>query len=378
VSAGYDPLARRDTPLAGKLRELIARQGPIPIHRYWQACLSDPEHGYYRHREVIGRSGDFVTAPEISQVFGELIGLWCAVVWQQMGAPPIVNLIELGPGRGTMMRDMVRAISIVPDFARAVRIFLVEQSEVLRRLQSETLSGVGVPVAHLEAPQEPEGPTIVIANEFLDCLPIAQLEAVAVADGMIRWHERAVGVDDQGRLQVVLGRAARLREATTGLPAARPGDILEDRRANGVAESLVRAAGRAPLAALFIDYGHALTAYGDTLQAVRAHAHEHPLTSPGEADLTSQVDFAAFASLVHEAATRSKSDVAMDGPATQAEFLGRLGVVERAQRLMSGNPAKAGAIEAGVARLLAVPGMGDRFKALGVRSAGLPALPGFL
>jgi SAM-dependent MidA family methyltransferase len=373
----YDPEARRDTPLARKLKERIRREGPITVAEYMRACLEDAEHGYYRTRNAIGRAGDFVTAPEISQVFGELIGLWCAVVWQQMGSPATLNLIELGPGRGTMMRDMLRAAHSVPQFEAALRILLREPNPVLRAIQSETLKGAQRPVSHLDSDELPDGPCIFVGNEYLDCLPISQVQWVVTGSGE-GWCGRHVGLDDAGRLQFVLGTSPYRRNdaALAALPLPRDGDILEDRRANGIVQGLAAAAGKAPVAALFIDYGHVATGYGDTLQAVRDHRPEHPLTSPGEADLTSHVDFAAFAGAIRRRSEAASPRLAIDGPTTQAEFLGRLGIMERASRLMAANPAKAAEIELGVARLMAVPGMGNRFKALSVRSAGLPPLPG--
>lgn len=376
----YDPDARRDTPLALKLKERIRRDGPISVADYMDACLQDPEHGYYVRRPAIGRGGDFITAPEISQVFGELIGLWAAVVWQQMGCPERVNLVELGPGRGTLMRDALRAARKVPAFFAAIGVHLVESSEPLRSEQERVLHDCGRPVrlhsrlkrAFWDEDAVGSAPVILIGNEFLDAFGVHQF---VFADGA--WRAREVGLDDAGRLCFVTDRTRAYRPATLpeGLTAAE-GDVFEAAVNSSVFASVYfgSIATVQPFAALLIDYGHAATGLGETLQAVEGHAAVSPLLAPGETDLTAQVDFEQFAA----ACRRAEGDVlAVDGPIPQAEFLGGLGIVERASRLMGANPAQAGAIELGVARLMAPQGMGTRFKAIGVRSKGLPVLPGF-
>lgn len=380
----YDPEARRDTPLALKLKEYIRANGPLSLKDFMAACLMDPEHGYYTGKTAIGAGGDFTTAPEISQVFGELIGLWSAVVWRQMGSPERLNLVELGPGRGTMMRDALRAAAKAPGFLDAVHVVLIEPSPTLRAIQAETLKGLSVPVLHPSGPRHPgyadRHATIILANEMLDCLPIDQVQWGA--DGGLppmKWRRRTVELDAAGRLAFGLGEGGALRADTPSrLPAPRPGDILEQRDPFAIIGDIVVPAWTSPVAALLIDYGHVESGYGDTLQAVRNHAYEHPLTSPGEADLTAQVDFAAFVASVSEHNARPGAvQLVVDGPVTQAEFLGSLGIVERASRLMAANPARAAEIETAVARLMAAPGMGSRFKAIGIRRPDLPPLPGF-
>jgi SAM-dependent MidA family methyltransferase len=364
-----------DTPLATKLKARIARNGPIDVARYMEACLGDPEHGYYRRQPAIGAGGDFVTAPEISQVFGELIGLWSAVVWQRMGAPERLNLVELGPGRGTLMRDALRAVRIVPRFRDGLAVHLVDSNVTLRAMQEKALADAGVPVTfHEDTGEGPalarrigDGATIVIANEFLDALPITQL---AFAGG--GWHLRRVALSDD-RFAFIEGPAADPAPlAARGARAPQAGDILEVCAHHArLAETLLAPrAAQGPLAALFIDYGHAATAFGETLQGVAGQAHVSPFHAPGETDLSAQVDFEHFA-----AACRG-AGLATDGPSPQAEFLGRLGAIERASRLMAANPARAAEIEAGALRLLQPSGMGSRFLALGVRSPDVMALPG--
>jgi NADH dehydrogenase [ubiquinone] 1 alpha subcomplex assembly factor 7 len=346
----YNAALRRDTALARKLVARIQASGPISIADYMHACLNDPDHGYYRSRPAIGRAGDFITAPEISQVFGELIGLWCAVVWQQMGAPAEVNLIELGAGRGTLLADALRAARAVPRFHSAVKIHIVDSNPVLVGQQKAALAGCGRPIewhASLDALPS-DAASIWIGNEFLDTIPVEQW--VAAGDG--RTSVRLIGVDATGQLAFLESEARVVRE-TQDLSA--------------LAAALALRA-EMPLAALFVDYGYSAAASVDTLQAVRAHKFEHVLASPGEADLSAHVDFTAFA-----AATA----LARDGPTTQAEFLGRLGIMERASKLMSANPARANMLEMGVARLMQPAGMGTRFLALGVRSPQLGPLPGF-
>ena len=368
----YDETERRDTPLARNLKEQIAKSGPIPVDRYLVQCLhgapSGPS-GYYANRPVIGASGDFITSPEISQVFGELIGLWCVAVWQQMGSPTAFNLIEFGPGRGTLMRDVLRAAKVRPQMLAAVRVHLLDTSAGLIEQQRKLLAVSNAPVfwpGKFHRAEDPHLPAIVIGNEYLDTEPIEQF--MRTQHG---WAIRSVGLDGQRRLAFVTGGAcdqALARDLDAQFPTARPGDIGEWYRAAPDFQNALNQP--QTIAGLFFDYGHMQTSVGDTLQAVRNHRHEHPLCSPGEADLTAQVDFAAF--------SRSQNKVrAVDGPTTQAEFLGRLGIVERATKLMAANPARAGEIEAGAMRLMAPNGMGTRFKAIGIRSRNLATLPGF-
>ncbi|MGE0023429.1 MAG: class I SAM-dependent methyltransferase [Hyphomicrobium sp.] len=366
---------QRETPLGLRIKERLRREGPIGVDAYMQMCLGDPEHGYYRRRPALGTAGDFITAPEISQVFGELIGLWCAVVWQQMGSPARVNLVELGPGRGTMMRDALRAAKIVPGFLAALTVHLVDKNETLRSLQQTALADAGVPLRFHSEPSKAltmrsevaESATIVLANEFLDALPVEQSQ---FADGA--WRARDVGIEgDAFCFKADMSSSLEIPSLPKGLEP-REGDVLEVSVVRGVLASTLLKAGAAmgPLAALFIDYGHARTGFGDTLQGVARQAHVSPFHAPGETDLSAQVDFQHFADACRAA------ELAVDGPLPQAEFLGRLCIVERASRLMEANPSRAAEIEAGVARLIAPSGMGSRFLAIGVRSPSLAPLPG--
>jgi len=366
----YDPEERRETPLSPFLRRWIAEYGPIPVSAYMGCCLWHEQHGYYVSHDPIGAGGDFTTAPEISQIFGELIGLWMAAVWEQMGRPSPVAIVEGGPGRGALIRDALRAARLVPEFLAAARLVLAEASPRFEATQRQLLADLPVPVTWTSYVFDFSTPAIVIANEFFDAWPVDQYVKTKAG-----WMERGVGLDETGNLAFMPPASANfIREfLDEAWPRATAGDVAEGRRGAsfGCADELASRAANGPLAALFIDYGHTSPALGDTLQAVRNHKYEHPLCSPGEADLSAQVDFANFADDAHE------HGLAVDGPVTQAEFLGSLGIMERASRLMAANPSQAAMIEAGAARLMAPNGMGTRFKAMGVRTPGLGTLPGF-
>ncbi len=363
MTSGQQP-----TPLALKLEERIRREGPLPVSEYMRACLDDPEHGYYRSRPAIGAGGDFTTAPEISQIFGELIGIWAAVAWRAMGAPTEVDLIELGPGRGTMMSDALRAARVVPGFLDAARVHLVESNALLREAQLQTLSAVAerVPISWHEAlGSEIAGgrPAIVLANEFLDALPVRQLVFV---EG--QWRERCVGLDGDSFVLVFGDRSEP--EHLPSIRSPRDGDILEIHPGfDHVAEVLALWSSQ-PMAALFIDYGHTETAFGDTLQAISRHRYASIFERPGEMDLTAHVDFAAFRRACTGRGLR------FDGSITQSEFLLALGLAERTGKLMSAaRPDEIGLIEAGAQRIADPLGMGGRFKAACVRSPHVPVLP---
>lgn len=358
--------AEAETPLARLLQEEIRASGPMCVSQFMGTCLFHEQFGYYRRQQAIGRQGDFVTAPEISQIFGELIGLWCAVVWQQMREPRRLHLLELGPGRGTLMADVLRSARLLPAFRDALQVHLVEISETLRAAQAERLRDTANVTWHESWPDAGSfagDALIVVGNEFLDALPIDQ---VVYRGGA--WYWRLIGLDDTGAFGFVDGD----RREFTRHPAPSEGDVREFSDAQDQLMQVLAEYGKAgPVAALFVDYGSEHPQPGDTLQGVRAHRYVSPFDYPGEADLTAQVDFSGLT----RAAQRG--GLVVDGVVTQAEFLGALGVVERASRLMSANPGRAGEIEAGVARLLAPNGMGTRFKAMGLRGAGLPPLPGF-
>jgi NADH dehydrogenase [ubiquinone] 1 alpha subcomplex assembly factor 7 len=352
------------TPLGRRLAETIRRTGPIGVDTFMAAALGDPEHGYYRTRDPLGAAGDFITAPEISQIFGELVGLWCADQWRQMGEPATVQLVELGPGRGTLMADLLRALAVLPGAAAAVRLHLVETSPVLRRHQASLLEAFA-PHWHDSLETVPPGPLLLVANEFFDALPIRQWQRRA---GI--WHERRIGLDAEGRLAFGLGAASAPPVAP---PPAEEGAIFETCEPGlGLAAALGRRLAAAPGAALVIDYGHVRTAPGETLQAVRRHRSVPVLEAPGEADLTAHVDFAALARIL------AGPGVQCWGPVTQERFLAANGALLRVARLTSGQPeAAAAAIREAARRLLDPAQMGSLFKVLAATSAGRPVPSGF-
>ena len=356
-------------PLTGLLRRRIAVEGPLSVADFMAAALGHPEHGYYATRDPFGVDGDFITAPEISQMFGELIGLWCAQCWHDMGRPSAVILAELGPGRGTLMADAVRAAAMLPAFRDALSVHLVETSPVLRRRQAETLDGLPV-TWHADIADLPDGPLLVVANEFFDALPVRQL--VRQATG---WHERLVTWDpDQEAFRFVLapGPSPATRLLAPGPQAAPAGAIAEISPARTLlADRLARQVLRQGGAALIIDYGHVTPAAGDTLQAVLQHGPVDPLDQPGEADLTAHVDFAALGQAANDVGARTY------GPITQGAFLDRLGITIRADRLKAANPDSAATIDAARERLTDPGLMGALFKVMCMAHADLPVPAGF-
>jgi len=359
------------SPLGSEIRRLIGVAGPMPVAEYMRLCLTHPQHGYYIKREPIGASGDFVTSPEISQMFGELIGLWMAGVWHQMGAPENVRVIELGPGRGTLMQDALRAVQVARKFHAAIVLHLVEISPALRHLQQQRLQGLDLPVKwHGAFDEVPDGPCIVIANEFLDALPIHQ--AIKRRGG---WYERVIEVSADGNLVFGLDYDPLPRfEATlpSELRQSPDGSIFEWRSDAFALEvgRRVRQGG----AALILDYGHAHCAIGDTLQAVSGHAYTDPLRASGEVDLTAHVDFEALARSAEAIGAR------IHGPIQQRDLLFRLGIGKRAEALKAhASRDKVLEIELALSRLTATGprGMGELFKALAITDTKLGPPPGF-
>jgi SAM-dependent MidA family methyltransferase len=350
--------------LKARLRDQIAQTGPITIAEYMTACLHDPQDGYYATRPSLGEGGDFITAPLVSQMFGELLGLWAAEVWTRLGRPDRVLLVEAGPGDGTLMADALRAARLAPGFLEAVKLVLVETSAPLIEAQRARLAGGIVEPAWAASILElPEGaPVILIANELLDCLPAHQF--VRVPQG---WAERMVGLDDQGEL------AFGLSATPGGVSSleAEVGDLVEVSPAQELfaAElgALIRRQGGA---ALLIDYGRSEPGPGDTLQALKGHQKVGPLDCPGEADLTVHADFPAVAAAARRAGAPTSPVL------TQGELLGRLGIYDRAEALARHHPDRAEILERQLERLTAPDQMGSLFKALAIHSPGLVA-PGF-
>ncbi len=333
-----------------ELTQIIRDRAPLSVADYINLCLAHPEHGYYRTRDPLGVSGDFVTAPEISQMFGEMIGLWLAQVWLDQGSPSPFVLAELGPGRGTLMADILRVTQIVPGFLDAARVVMVETSDALQEKQEETVGDV-LYVDRIE--DVTDGPLFLIANEFFDALPVRQFRKV---DDF--WQERQV----RETLTEGWSRPAANPALDKAFPMTADARIVE---VNPEAErimSLIRARVDQGGAALVIDYGE-WDGMGDTLQAIQAHApvdvfdHDH-----GSADLTTHVRFKPLAQGRHFFTT-------------QGAFLRRLGIEARAAKLAAKAPDD---IAAALARLTGSDQMGSLFKVLALVPDNAPEPPGFV
>jgi SAM-dependent MidA family methyltransferase len=364
-------MADAAAPLLDHIRRRIAAGGPMPIADYMRLCLTHPEHGYYVKRDPLGAGGDFITAPEISQMFGELIGVWMATVWRQMGAPENFRIVELGPGRGTLLDDALRATKKVRGFCEAALLHLVEISPALREVQERRLAKTGMAILwHERIEDVPGGPSIIVANEFIDALPVHQ--AVRKEDG---WHERVVALNAAGDLAFDVAPQP-LQFFETSLPRAlRPAPLgsIYEWRADSIALELGRRT-RDEGAALIIDYGHAHSGMGDTLQAVAGHAFTDPLRAPGLADLTAHVDFAALVQCAETIGAR------IHGPIPQRDLFLSLGIEQRAAALKAAaSQDKAADIEIAFRRLIGggTRGMGELFKAIAIAAPKLGALPGF-
>lgn len=360
------------TPLAEKIKAIIAVHGPISVTDYFALCLADPDYGYYKTRDPFGRSGDFVTAPEVSQLFGEMVGVFLVQAWEKHLKPRRnVRIAEIGPGRGTMMADILRVMrKLAPDLYEAAMIHLVETSPTLRAIQQTTLGAHGDKIAwHDSFDEIPSGFLLLAANEFFDAVPIRQF--VKTQTG---FRERLVGIDGDGELAFTVG-AGSVDPALlpTGHQTAPAGVIAEVAPARAaimqmLSDRLFDGGGTA----VIIDYGHLAEGFGDTLQAVFKHALDLPLAHPGEADLTSHVDFATLAEV---ALARS---IAVNGMMTQREFLLRLGIIERAGALgRDKGPAEQETIRAAVERLAGngPDQMGALFKVMAVSSPAVALAP---
>jgi SAM-dependent MidA family methyltransferase len=340
------------TSLRERLTTLIKTQGPISVAQYMTACLHDPQFGYYATRPALGGDGDFITAPLISQMFGELIGVWAASAWTLMGEPAEVRLVEMGPGDGTLMSDVLRAARLAPGFLDAADVWLVEVSEPLRSKQQERL-GEGVRWTSALAEVPGDAPLILIANELLDCLPARQFVRTAAG-----WAEQVVGLDRTGHL--AFGLAAT--PATSLLPDASVGQVFEQSAAQAaLGAELGRRVVRDGGAALLIDYGRAVPGFGDTLQALRRHEKVDPLACPGEADLTIHADFPAVMAA-------AEAEGAAAAILTQTDFLARLGIGQRAEALVRARPDRSARIGRELTRLIAGDEMGELFKACAIHA----------
>lgn len=350
------------TPLAKLLAQRIREGGPITVADYMAECLLHPVHGYYTTRDPFGVAGDFTTAPEISQMFGELVGLALAQAWLDQGSPTPFTLAELGPGRGTLMADILRATRSVPGFHAAAQVTLVEASPVLRQTQKQTISrGHDLGLRWIEAAGDlPEQPLFLVANEFFDALPIHQYQ---FRNGL--WHERLVGLKDDALAFGLAERGQKIASTRTDRQQEEGVIIEEGRIGRFVMRQVQHRLHHHGGLALVIDYG-GWRSQGDTLQALRAHAFDDPLAHPGQADLTAHVDFEPLA------------DHRSHHYTTQGEFLYRLGIDARADRLARNLTGAALESHLAALRRLTHPEeMGSLFKVLALTRAGSPLPPGF-
>lgn len=350
--------------MTASLKERIARHikinGPLPLAEYMHWCLADKTHGYYQNETVFGREGDFVTAPEVSQMFGELIGSWLVSAWQAIGSPASFNLVELGPGNGTLMSDILRTTKLAPAFSEAMSVVLVETSERLIEKQRETLKEAKN-VQWLKSIDEiSTAPMLLVANEFLDALPFRQY--IKAND---KWREHCVGLDENGELTWVLGTGLLEQD---GLPynyekepdgAVFEVSTIRESFVERISQMIAERSG----AALFIDYGHLESGFGDTFQAIAQHAYSDPLSNPGKADLTSHVDFAPFTNIASRSACYALP------PLNQETFLLELGLLERAGKIGSGkSQTEQQQITAQAERLALPHEMGNLFKVFAISS----------
>ena len=354
------------TRLKARIVDLIEALGPLPVNEYMALCLFDPKDGYYTTREPFGAAGDFITAPEISQMFGELVAVWLYQAWLANGRPLPVSIAEIGPGRGTLMKDMLRTLSrLDPDLANGAAFAMVETSPRLTEVQKQTLAVTPFAVGwHETIDTLPQQPLFIVGNELFDAVPIRQF--VRAGTG---WRERMVGLDETNALCFFAGAGSVDQTLLPDDAASAPqGAIVEVAPARtalmaAIAERISRHGG----AGLFLDYGHLQPGVGDTLQALRGHNHEDVLANPGAADLTTHVDFAALAAIVHAHGLDAHRS-------TQGDFLLGMGILERAGRLgADADQAARDKIADDVERLAGPQAMGELFKVLAVLPRGVAA-----
>lgn len=355
-------------PLTSIIRDKIAASGPISIAEYMSLALGHPEHGYYIKRDPFGTRGDFITSPEISQIFGEMIGLWCAQMWAQMGGGPI-SIAELGPGRGTLMADMLRATKSAANFHESITIHMVETSPVLANAQYMKLRDLHPRIEWIDSVDElPINKTLFVANEFFDALPIKQY--VMAAEGM---RERRVSWSDTlGAFEFVLAEPGlSLAKSGTAIPA---GTVMEHSPASrSVMRNLAAHVKQYGGAGLIIDYGYLGEAHHDTLQALKAHLFHPVLTDPGEADITAHVDFTSLMDIARDAGNLVPPLV------NQGEFLIRMGAQLRLEMLLRhANAERRSNLITGLERLVSPQAMGELFKVMAFTHDARLELPGFV
>lgn len=359
--------------LASQIRRLIKIGGPLTVAHYMNEALHNPSLGYYKKRKPFGKNGDFITAPEISQMFGEMIGAWCLDCWQKLGSPNPILLVELGPGRGTLLSDLWRVTSVSKEFRDAVQICLIEKSPTLKTLQQHQLSLLDSPpspVWYENLSEVPDGTILMVANEFFDALPVHQF-----VSGDAGWRERMVDCDpdDPDRFRYVI--APNPTPATSYLSES--SDVGEEVEISPmgltIALEVATRISKCRGAALIVDFSS--KGAGFSLQAVREHQYHDPLVAPGEADLACAVNFEQLSSLA------TKSGVSVHGPLGQGEFLRSLGIDRRAENLMKNTgfdrTNSTNDINSQLRRLTEPHLMGELFKVLAITSNELRNLPGF-
>ena len=356
--------------LKSRIADLIEAQGPISVAQFMTLALLDPREGYYATRDPLGAGGDFTTAPEISQMFGEMIGLWLVQAWADQGSPKRPRLVELGPGRGTLMADILRVAQVAPDFTAELDVVLVEASPALQEIQADRLRGLGADISwqHQFDDSLADRPLFLVANEFFDALPLRQY--VKTDRG---WCERMVTVLN-GELVFAVAPVPVPSSAIPADRAAAPdGGVFEvSPAATALAEDIARVITARGGAGLMIDYGYGeASGFSETLQAVSGHRFADALAEPGEDDISAHVDFAALA----QAGRRGGASVF--GPVTQGLFLANIGIVERAEQLMKSNPEEASKLLAAVERLIGNDQMGKLFKALAFAPSSTGGMAGF-
>ncbi|KAB2676165.1 class I SAM-dependent methyltransferase [Brucella tritici] len=361
-----------DLSLKDRLKRLIAASGPISVADYMAACLGDREAGYYTTREPFGRDGDFITAPEVSQMFGELIGIWCVSEWDALGCPDNIVLCEIGPGRGTLMSDMLRTIGrLAPQMLGYARVVMVETSPRLVERQREKLANIGAKIDWFErfsdiSADTANGPLILVTNELFDAIPFRQFVKV---DG--RFVERMIALDEKDEFHFVSGLGGidpALLPA--GHAEAPEGAIFEAAPARtALMQEIASHIATTRGAALNIDYGHLKAGFGDTLQAMLKHSFDDVFANPGIADLTSHVDFDILDKTARASGCKT-------GMMTQGEFLLAMGLVDRAGRLGAGKDAAfQEKIRQDVERLAAPDQMGTLFKVLAISDSDTKLIP---
>ena len=371
------------TSLAEKLFRHIKENGPVSLEEYMQLCLTDPDFGYYSHHNLIGSKGDFITSPEISQIFGELIGLWSAEMWNIMGQPEEIRLVELGPGTGTLMSDALRATIIIPEFTKRLKVHLLEKNETLRLLQKQKLEEYDVDISwHRDIKDLPAGNAIFIANEFFDAMPIKQYKYQNNG-----WYEQYITIappysegsspdfkfclQDQEAKTNIDEILTDLGVNELNLLESTENKTFEYRKTcREIIKEISKRSKKYLTSLLIIDYGHEQSALGNTLQAVKSHKFADTLSDPGLNDLTTHVDFNQLRNIAE------KNGMNCFGPIPQGQFLLSLGLSQRLNQLLkNASPAQYNQVKTGAERLIMPDQMGLMFKVLIAISSNLPNPP---